>query len=175
MNKLKQVIADKCNELNITHQSLSKALGHSEVYLYDVMRKGVTTAKQDELIMRIGGIKEYKSDADIIAELKHKLLQAQLRCDNIEKSKNVIIESKDSIIDDQAQIIENHAKEIWDKEHGLSGLSKDNQRCWGIIEEKNKQIHHLESTMKATKREYFVWLSLMGAAIVCQFVWGMLK
>lgn len=86
MNKLKQVIADKCNELNITHQSLSKALGHSEVYLYDVMRKGVTTAKKDELIMRIGDVKEYKSDAEIISDLKCEVATAQLAMDILRKS-----------------------------------------------------------------------------------------
>ncbi|QHJ79241.1 MAG: hypothetical protein [Caudoviricetes sp.] len=76
MNKLKDAVLSS----GFNKSELSRRLGRARGYINEVLRAGCSTAKQEELRLKIEMVKNgevFKTDAEVIAELSEKLANAQ--------------------------------------------------------------------------------------------------
>ena len=75
MNKIKQ----KIQEIGLSQRQISALLGKNASYLAGVMRSGLSTEKQAELLRELDMVSKgeaIKTDSEIIAELSQKLDEA---------------------------------------------------------------------------------------------------
>lgn len=76
MNKIKQ----KIQEIGLSQRQISALLGKNASYLAGVMRSGLSTEKQAELLRELDMVAKgetIKTDSEIIAELSQKLAEEQ--------------------------------------------------------------------------------------------------
>lgn len=76
MNQIKQ----KIQEIGLSQRKISTLLGKNKSYLAGVMRSGLSTEKQAELLRELDMVskgKAIKTDSEIIAELSQRLAKEQ--------------------------------------------------------------------------------------------------
>lgn len=76
MNQIKQ----KIKEIGLSQRQISALLGKNASYLAGVMRSGLSTEKQSELLRELDMVAKgeaIKTDSEIIAELSQKLAEEQ--------------------------------------------------------------------------------------------------
>ena len=76
MNKIKQ----KIQEIGLSQRQISALLGKNASYLAGVMRSGLSTEKQAELLRELDMVAKgetIKTDSEIIAELSQRLAEEQ--------------------------------------------------------------------------------------------------
>ena len=77
MNNLRKEVKRHSERLCMTQTQLSKAIGKSKNYLSEMINRGCSKEKEQEIIALLNDL---KSDYEIIAELSQRLADAQDQC-----------------------------------------------------------------------------------------------
>lgn len=77
MNNLREEVKRHSERLCMTQTQLSKAIGKSKNYLSEMINRGCSKEKEQEIIALLNDL---KSDDEIIAELSQRLADAQDQC-----------------------------------------------------------------------------------------------
>ena len=77
MNNLREEVKRNGERLCMTQTQLSKAIGKSKNYLSEMINRGCSKEKEQEIIALLNDL---KSDYEIIAELSQRLADAQDQC-----------------------------------------------------------------------------------------------
>lgn len=185
MNQLNKQITDAMAKLSISKRELSLRLGKSQNYLGDLQRIGCSTEKQAELIAKIQlviDVHGFKSDKEIIAELKEKLAKAEgvisqhgfhtsgIQRENL-KQYNELKELKEYIADQERhhkdirewntnlhKTAQNAADRILDLEGMISTIDTENDKLRETVRKQEAKIALLNNLLGQANKNTQHWV-----------------